>query len=143
MDAKQLAIIIGGIVIAAIFLSPLATHVPNVKFYDTSINKNQIHVGESAIISLNAISNEKEAKNIQVAISAVGANAEKYLSYPATVSLSDISTIGGVASTDDKHITVTATDIAGTLTPFDMKLDLKINGVTTDTVLYHIVIVPS
>ena len=143
MDKKQLILLIAGLVIAAIFLSSFTSHVPNVKFYDTSINKNQIHVGESAVISLNALSNEKEAKNIQVSITAVGANAEKYLSFPNAISLNDIETMGGVASQDNKHVTITATDMAGTATPFDIKLDLKVNGVTTDIVLYHITIVSS
>lgn len=90
MDKKQLTILIAGLAIAAILLSSLTSHVPNVKFYDTSINKNQIHVGESAVISLNALSNEKEAKNIQVAITAVGANAEKYLSFSNVIALNDM-----------------------------------------------------
>ncbi|MDE1728677.1 MAG: hypothetical protein KGH81_05805 [Thaumarchaeota archaeon] len=141
MDKKQLILLIAGLAIAAIFLSSLTSHIPNVKFYDTSINKNQIHVGESAVISLNVLSNEKNAKNTQIAITAVGANAEKYLSFPNAIALNDIETMGGVASQDNKYVTMTATDMTGTATPFDIKLDLKVNGVTTDTILYHITIV--
>jgi len=115
--------------------------IPNVNFFDTSINKNKIQVGGSAIISVNAISHEDEARNLQVVTTAIGPNADIHLTYPKITPLADIESEGGISSPDNKHITIAAIDRSGLVTPFDIKIELQVDGITTDIRTYDLDII--
>lgn len=45
---------------------------PDVKFYQTSINKNEIKVGSVAILTVNAINNEFESVSVSIQINIIG-----------------------------------------------------------------------
>ena len=142
MTSKGIVILI--VVFAAIiaygFIFPSEV-IPDVKFYDTSINRHEIPVGGSAIISVNAISNEDVARNLQVIITVIGANADTHLTYPKITPLDDIETEGGVSDLNNKHITITAIDRSGDVTSFKIQIELQVDEITTDTITYDFNIV--
>ena len=114
---------------------------PDVKFYASSINKIDLKVGSVAILSINAINNEFESVDVSLEINMIGENAQDYLSYPETVELGTLEHNGSIFD-DIKRIQITAKDVSGKFIPFDVQVNLIVDGQITDTLNYSIKIIP-
>ena len=114
---------------------------PDVKFYQTSINKNEIKVGSIAILTVNAINNEFESVSVSLQINIIGENAERNLSYPKSMELGTLEHNGSVFD-QNKPIQILAKDVSGTSVPFEIEANLIVDGEKSDARIYPIKIVP-
>lgn len=114
---------------------------PDVKFYQTSINKNEIKVGSITILTVNAINNEFEPVSVSLQINIIGENAERHLSYPKSTELGTLEHNGSVFD-QNKPIQILAKDVSGTSVPFEIEANLIVDGKKSDTRIYPIKIFP-
>jgi len=113
---------------------------PDVQFYDTNINKNELIPGSIAIISVNAINNEFEPVSVKLTIEVIGENAEQHLSFPKEVMLGTLENNGEVFEFH-KPVQILAKDVSGKSIPFDIVVNLIVKNQITASKTFPITIV--